>query len=234
MYRLLPFITALGLVLSFTAPARAEQRPVVVELFTSQGCSSCPPADAMFDELQTRDGIIAIALHVDYWDYIGWVDEFGDPAHAARQRAYAQAGGRKSIYTPQMLVNGQTDIVGAKPMALGKAIAEHMAQDLKVALEINRTGDTVSVAARALAGGLGPMEVQLLRLIPSATTVIARGENRGRTIEYTNIAHGLRVIGSWNGQGPLALSAQVSGDDPVVVLVQMKGAGPIVAAARID
>ena len=104
MIRFSNILTAafLGLTAGVALPVAAEQRPVVVELYTSQGCSSCPPADVMFNELAERDDVIVIALHVDYWDYIGWKDEFGDPAHADRQRAYANTAGRRSIYTPEM------------------------------------------------------------------------------------------------------------------------------------
>ena len=219
---------------TFAAPALAEQRPVVVELYTSQGCSSCPPADAMFGELKDRDDVIAIALHVDYWDYIGWQDEFGQPAHAERQRAYAAKAGRRTVYTPEMVVNGQTDIVGAKPMVLSKAIAEHKAEPARMALSASREGNTLRVEGNILAGAQTPMDIHVLRLIPSHTSDITRGENRGKTYEYNNIAHSWNVAGTWDGQGTLELSLGLSGDDPVVVLVQEAGAGPIVAAARID
>ncbi|UWR21315.1 thioredoxin family protein [Sulfitobacter sp. S190] len=212
----------------------AEQRPVVVELYTSQGCSSCPPADEIFSELSSNDDVIAIALHVDYWDYIGWKDEFGDPAHAERQRAYANVAGRRSIYTPEMVVNGETDIVGSKPMALAKAINDHAQKAPQVDLDLTRAGDTLRIEAQPLAEDLGPMDVHVLRVIPSAETEITRGENRGHTITYTNIAHGWQQAGTWDGAGPLELSAEIAGDDPAVVLVQAQGAGPIIAAARID
>src|SRR6056297_1329329 len=91
---------------SFTAPALADD-PVVVELFTSQGCSSCPPADAMLGELAERDDVIPLALHVDYWDYIGWADIFADPAYTRRQKGYAHATGQRMVYTPQMVIDGQ-------------------------------------------------------------------------------------------------------------------------------
>ena len=92
-------------------PAIAQDQPVVVELFTSQGCSSCPPADALLHELAARDDVVALAMHVDYWDYIGWKDVFGNPAHSARQRAYAKAGNRRMVYTPQMIVNGENRLL---------------------------------------------------------------------------------------------------------------------------
>lgn len=219
---------------AFASPVAAQNAPVVVELFTSQGCSSCPPADEFMAELAARDDVIALSLHVDYWDYIGWEDEFGQPAHAERQRAYAAKAGRRTVYTPEMVVNGQTDIVGAKPMVLSKAIAEHKATEPRMELIATRNNNTLSVQGHVLSGAVTEMEVHVLRLTPSHKSKITRGENRGNTYEYTNIAHNWSVAGTWNGQGRLEMTLGVSGDDPVVVLVQETGAGPIVAAARVE
>ena len=119
--------------LSATA-ANAGDRPVVIELYTSQGCSSCPPADALLNELAGRDDVIALAMHVDYWDYIGWKDIFANPAHTVRQRAYANADGQRMIYTPQMIVGGKDHVVGYKPMHLAKLIETH--GDLPVVVDI--------------------------------------------------------------------------------------------------
>jgi hypothetical protein len=236
MTRVSNILTAalLGLSASIAAPVVAEQLPVVVELYTSQGCSSCPPADAIFGELKERDDVIAIALHVDYWDYIGWKDEFGDPVHADRQRTYANKAGRRSIYTPEMIVNGQTDIVGAKPMALSKAIAEHKEASLRMTLDAVRNGDTLDVRGTVPTSGAMQMEIHVLQIMPVHLSKITRGENRGNTYEYSNIAHDWRLAGTWDGKSPLDMSLEVTGDDPIVVLVQEAGGGPIVAAARID
>ncbi|QUJ77299.1 DUF1223 domain-containing protein [Sulfitobacter albidus] len=223
------FGTALAVALSM--PASAQQRPVVVELFTSQGCSSCPPADELLHALSERDDVIAIALHVDYWDYIGWKDEFGDPAHAERQRSYANFANRRAIYTPEILVNGQTDIVGAKPMKLSKAIAEHKEMGPEITLDIRRDGTTLDLRAE---GASGPVEVHVLRILPTHTTKITRGENRGKTITYSNIAQDLRTVDQWDGTGSYTHSLTVDGDAPIVVLMQTPDGGPILAGARID
>ncbi|KIN71866.1 DUF1223 domain-containing protein [Sulfitobacter guttiformis] len=225
---------ALVLNICLAVPAGAEQSPVVVELYTSQGCSSCPPADEIFSELDDRDDVIAIALHVDYWDYIGWKDEFGQPAHAVRQRAYAAKAGRNSIYTPEMIVNGTTDIVGAKPMALSKAIAEHQAKPLRTALLAQRNETALRIQAQVPTGSVVPMEIHVLRLFPAKNSEITRGENRGRIYTYKNIAHSWTVAGAWDGTAPLDMSVAIDGTDPVVVLVQEAGAGPIIASARLD
>lgn len=226
--------TVLALNVSFSNAAQAQQQPVVVELYTSQGCSSCPPADAIFAELKNREDVIAIAMHVDYWDYIGWKDEFGNPAHAKRQRAYAAKGGRRTIFTPEMVVQGQTDIVGAKPMALSKAIAEHGATTPITAINTVWSDNKLRIQAAAPAKDAGVMDVHVLRLIPSQESKITRGENRGETYEYTNIAHSWQVAGTWDGKADLDLSLVVGGDDPIVVLIQEADAGKIIAAARLE
>jgi len=231
MIRIIPSLFALGLLCA--TPVSAQDRPVVVELFTSQGCSSCPAADKILAELAQRDDVIALALHVDYWDYIGWKDRFGDPDHAARQRAYAIASGRKSVYTPEMIVNGLTDVVGAKPMAVSKAISEHKNGPAMVKLDLARNGDTLEIDASVLAGAKGPFTVHMLRYTPEATTEIKRGENAGKTFEYHNIAQNWTVLGEWDAKAPLDMSTPLPGDLPVVIIVQQSVAGPIVAAARI-
>ncbi len=217
----------------FAAPLFAQNNPVVVELYTSQGCSSCPAADALLKDLSDRDDVIALALHVDYWDYIGWKDPFGDPAHADRQRAYAIAGHRQSIYTPEMVINGQTDIVGAKAMKLAKAISEHAKIPARVNLKIRRDGDRLTISAQKRESVSGPMTVHMLRYTPRRVTTIERGENAGKTIEYANVVENWQVLDTWDGAGPLSVVAPVSGNKPAVVIIQAQDAGPILAAARI-
>jgi len=225
--------TAFAAAVGFAAPLAAQENPVVVELFTSQGCSSCPPADKILHQLADREDVIALALHVDYWDYIGWKDPFGDPAHAVRQRAYATAAQRRTIYTPEMIVNGVTDIVGAKPMKLSEAIAKHARMAPKVEINLTRDGDQMVITAQALAAIEGPMTVHMLRYTAHRTTVIKRGENRGNTFEYANVVEGWTALGDWDGASPLRMSAEMSGDKPCVVIIQGQNAGPIFAAARL-
>jgi hypothetical protein len=226
-------IGLLAATLGWAQPGVAQDTPVVVELYTSQGCSSCPPADAILHELAKREDVIALALHVDYWDYIGWEDPFGDPAHAKRQRAYAAEGKRRSIYTPEMIVQGQSDIVGAKPMKLAEAIAHHARQAPLVTLDLARSGDTVSIDARMLQSVGGPMTVHMLRYSPEETTQIKRGENAGKTLRYANVVQGWQVLGSWDGAQPLSMKAKAAGALPTVVIIQSGKAGPIRAAARL-
>ncbi|MGB3243403.1 MAG: DUF1223 domain-containing protein [Sulfitobacter sp.] len=227
------FPTVFAVLLGFAAPLAAQNNPVVVELYTSQGCSSCPPADKIIQELAGREDVIALALHVDYWDYIGWKDPFGNPAHAQRQRAYAKAGHRRTIFTPEMIVNGQTDIVGAKAMKLAEAIAKHAAIAPKVKLGLTRDGDQVIITAQALEQINGSMTVHLLRYTPKHTTDIKRGENGGKTFAYANIVEGWTELGEWDGASPLRMTAKMAGDKPCVVIIQAQHTGPILAAARL-
>ncbi|WP_299692997.1 thioredoxin family protein [uncultured Tateyamaria sp.] len=213
------------------APASADS-PVVVELFTSQGCSSCPPADALMHELATRDDVIALALHVDYWDYIGWKDEFADPRYAKRQRGYAVEAGRRSVYTPQMIINGETDIVGARPMELSKVIAQHAARPETVSLDVVREGDDLIIAAEAKHAS-GPYVVHMVRYTPERTARITRGENAGHTLTYANVTEDWKILTQWDGATALHLTADVTGDKPVVVVIQQGAHGPIEAAALL-
>ncbi len=214
------------------SPAMAQENPVVVELFTSQGCSSCPPADEMMIDLVERDGVIALAFHVDYWDYIGWRDSFGSPDHTARQSAYARAAGTTTIYTPQFIVGGVDQVVGARGMDLIDRIDAHEGQATGVSVTAERTGDEIVLRAQAAAAA--PMTVQLVRYAPLQTVAIESGENAGRTIDYANTVMDLRVLAEWDGAAPLSLRVPVTGDWPSVVLVQAAGAGPIVAAVAVD
>jgi hypothetical protein len=223
-------LTALWMLVA--APLWAQSSPVVVELFTSQGCSSCPPADAMLHKLAQRDDVIALALHVDYWDYIGWKDVFAVPAYTKRQKGYAHANGRRMIYTPQMVINGQEDVVGAKPMEVSDLIHKYHLAAPKVALIIKRVGAFIEIRAQVLET-TGPMSVQMVRYTPESKVEITRGENRGHTLSYANVTNAWTEVAQWDGSAPLEITAEAAGDQPVVVLVQRTGYGPILAAAQI-
>lgn len=229
MKHLIPFVffmlSSLGL------PVMA-QSPVVVELFTSQGCSSCPPADKLLHELAQRNDVIPLALHVDYWDYIGWKDEFSHPDYAKRQRGYAMQAKRRSVYTPQMIVNGVTDIVGARRMELSKAIAHHADLPSRVELSVNRSGSEILINAQPTNVD-GPLIVRMLRYTPQRSAHITRGENAGHTMLYANVTENWTVLAEWDGTTALALTTVVEGDKPVVVLVQQDQHGPILAAVRL-
>ncbi|WP_233243046.1 DUF1223 domain-containing protein [Thioclava sp. NG1] len=218
-----------------------EKNPVVVELYTSQGCSSCPPADALLKELADRDDVIALALHVDYWDYLGWKDPFGKPEFSARQKSYAIAAGERTVYTPQMIIAGRETLVGPQKAALNNAILRETDVHPEVDLKITGEGDHYEIELTPVDALETPAMVQLVRYNPSATVDILRGENAGRTVTYKNIVTSLTGIAEWDGRKPVTLSVDVDGDAPAVVIVQESLAsehgplpGPILAAGELD
>lgn len=220
-----------GVILS-AGSAVADGHPVVVELFTSQGCSSCPPADEMLRDLAGRDDVIALAFHVDYWDYIGWVDTHGSPENTARQHAYARAAGARTVYTPQFVIGGIDHVIGARGMELVDAVAAHRDTAPTVTLGATLEGTVLSVQAEAMEAA--PMTVQLIRYSEQETVMIERGENAGETFTYANTVVTWDVLTEWDGAEPLALEAEIDGDYPSVVLVQVLGAGPILAAVDLN
>ena len=229
MKQLSALLTALWI--GFSGAVHAQSQPVVIELFTSQGCSSCPPADALMHKLATRSDVIALSMHVDYWDYIGWKDEFARPENTARQKAYAHAGGRRSIYTPQMIIAGEDSVVGTHPMDVADLIAKHSAKKSDVALSAKRNGGKIVIAATSRRAG--KYDVKLVTYANKRTSAIKRGENAGKTITYVNVVSDFKVIKSWDGRKPLAIAAQLR-KGPAVVLIQSANHGPIVAAAQVN
>ncbi|PVA09800.1 DUF1223 domain-containing protein [Pelagivirga sediminicola] len=209
----------------------AEQ-PVLVELFTSQGCASCPPADAFMHQLAARDDVVALALHVDYWDYI-FDDVFGKAAHTKRQYGYADASGRRMVYTPQMIIGGKEDVVGNRPQDVNALIERHLAAPPTVALEVRRESGDIIISAQALTGTDAPMDVLLARFIPQQDVAIDHGENAGQTYSYANIVTDLRSIGQWDPRQPLSMKLRSDGDEPVVVIVQQPAFGPVEAVALL-
>ncbi len=214
--------------------AVAEPRPVVVELFTSQGCSSCPPADALMQRLSARDDVIALSLHVDYWDYIGWKDTFADPANGRRQNRYARAAGRKMVYTPQMIVNGTDDVVGTRAMELADLIARHKSDPDLVILSADKRGKQVRIHAEAVSPeARGPYLVQLVRFLPERTAEVTRGENAGKSLTSFNVVDRWSLLREWDPRRPLNIRASAPGERPTVILIQEPGPGAIVAAVRV-
>lgn len=229
----------LGLCMALGGTAEAEGRKtsepvVVVELYTSQGCSSCPPADDYLTVLMQNPVVLPLALHVDYWDYIGWKDGFASPKFTERQKAYAHAKGSRTIYTPQMIVGGQEQVEGHQPGKVEAMLKRQLRAPETVNLIVERTGDEATINASAVRPLDGPVRVQLVRYNPEETVSIERGENAGQTITYHNIVTSWQVLGEWDGEGPLSVTAPVPGPEPMVVILQMSGPGPILAAARID
>jgi hypothetical protein len=215
---------------ALVTPAMADG-PVVVELYTSQGCSSCPPADEMLHALAARSDVIALALHVDYWDYIGWADSFADPAHTVRQQRYAYVAGASSIYTPQMIIGGADHVVGTKPMDVANLIQAHNASPTGTRIVLQRSGDRLQITGQTSRPLRSGTIVQLVRYSPQETVDIRSGENAGRSLSYVNIVTDWRSVGEWSGGGDLNMTVSISGGEPLVVLVQEPGPGAIMASA---
>jgi hypothetical protein len=222
----------LGVWLATSGQVAAQSAPgTVVELYTSQGCSSCPPADEYLSELAADPAVIALALHVDYWDYIGWTDKFANPKYTSRQKAYAKAGGSNTIYTPQMIVGGLDRVEGSDPGKVATDIRKHQTLARNIKLTLTRDGANVNVAATANPPLTVPLHVQLVRYHPTATVKIEYGENAGRVMQYTNIVTSWARVGEWSGGSELRMALPVPGNDPVVVILQADGPGLIYAAS---
>ena len=229
---LLGLVTTLAALPALAGPAKPV---VLVELYTSQGCSSCPPADEMIAELADRDDVLPLALHVDYWDYIGWADSFARAQHTERQKAYARMARSTSIYTPQMVVDGVDHIAGFKPMKLVDRIAHHRGDLTPVAIEVETDGELVWLRCAPRANMRAPetINVDLVHFTEAATVEILRGENAGRTITYANIVTGWDRVGSWDGSGEFTFTAELPGDGPLALVVQAHGPGEVLAAFRL-
>ncbi|QUS35407.1 DUF1223 domain-containing protein [Falsirhodobacter algicola] len=224
-----------GLTLGFAGTAHAQSTSaVVVELFTSQGCSACPAADALLEELVQDPRIIALSLHVDYWDYIGWADSFAKPAFTDRQKAYARAAGSRTLYTPQFIVDGQDRVEGTQPQMITELVSRHSADDGGVSLNLTREGTTVQVAATAERPFPQPVRVIAVHYTPEAEVDIRTGENAGRSIVYRNIVTEWTAIQDWNGSTPLTAEIDAPTDGKLVVLLQKPGPGDILQAAVLN
>lgn len=211
-----------------------DTQPVVVELYTSQGCSSCPPADKILTGISKHDNVIALALHVDYWDYLGWRDDFASADFSNRQRAYARAAKKRTIYTPQMVIQGVSLAVGNRHKDVIGLLKHHHGRDIKVGLDLVRNGDDLSITATSLNGSVGRVVIQIVRYLPEETVKIRGGENSGKDVLYTNIVTDWRVVAQWNGHGEIRTMTKIVGSQPVVVLVQTQNHGPIVAAKVLN
>ncbi len=174
----------------------------VIELFTSQGCSSCPPADKLLGELSQDPSLLTLSLPVDYWDYLGWKDTLAIHGHTNRERAYAEARGDRDVYTPQVVVNGVAQVLGSDKAAIENAIAQTRKADTPLALPVSMSVEdgTVTVAVPAAKDAHRSGEVWLCPVTHAAPVAIGRGENNGRTITYTNVVRRWVKLGDWKGE----------------------------------
>lgn len=208
--------------------------PVVIELFTSEGCSSCPPADEYLGQMVDDPRVIALSLHVDYWDYIGWKDRFATRQYSDRQRAYAKMASTSGVYTPQIVVAGQDIAIGTDRDKIDGLIRARLEAAPTVTLRLERQGDTLTIRAETAAALVQPLRIHLVRYIPMEKVSIERGENAGRVAVYRNIVSAWDSLGHWTGAAPLEMQAQVSGDLPMVVILQEDGPGRIYAAGQVQ
>ncbi len=192
--------TAILLCAAISSPVQAEPR-AVIELFTSQGCSSCPPADKLIGELSADPTILAMSLAIDYWDYLGWKDTLALAGHAKRQRAYAHARHDREVYTPQVVVNGTAHVLGSDKAAIERAIAQTRKTTGLLALPVTLTVANNELVVTVPAGNAEPGEVWLCPISKAVSVVIGRGENSGHTITYHNVVRQWIRVGEWTGKG---------------------------------
>jgi hypothetical protein len=233
---------ALGVcaIVAVIRPAHAEPK-AVVELFTSQGCSSCPPADKVLGELAKDPSVIALSMPIDYWDYLGWKDTLADSRFSARQKAYSHMRGDRDVYTPQAIVNGATHVIGSDRARIEGAIKDTGKTDQVMSVPVTMTLSgkqlTVSVAP-SKEGAPARGEIWLCSISKAVPISISRGENRGREIVYHNVVRNLLKVGEFNGSAgswtvPLD-SVMRDGIDAAAVLVQdgnRDKPGPMLGAA---
>ena len=240
--KLIALLGTMLLAASVSLPASADslrvQPKAVVELFTSQGCSSCPPADALLTSLSERGDVLALAYHVDYWDYVGWKDTFGSPAYSDRQRAYAQSWGSSRIYTPQMVVNGAIGVVGSRRNEVNGAI-DRAQLPLNVAVTKDRNMLKVSIPPDT---GLTDAVVWLVTYINRADVDIAEGNNAGKSVVYTQVVTGRQALGMWESDSGASLKLPIpemlaESSNGIAVIVQQEHnglPGPILGAAAFE
>lgn len=219
------------------AQAQDTGAPVVVELFTSQACSSCPPADRFLAKLAERENIIAISMPVDYWDHLDWKDTLGRAEHSERQRHYARHLGHPNVFTPQIVVNGHIGVIGSRVEAVEAAIRTARDDSARVPVEISLAGEEFRLRIGA-AKGLGPANILVVPLLSTQTVAIKRGENRGKTITYHNVSRELMSVGTWTGEAKSLTLAHdevmVGGADRCAVILQDARTGAILAAALLE
>ena len=195
-------------------------------MFTSQGCSSCPAADKLIGELAADQSLIALSLPIDYWDYLGWKDTLANPAHSARQRAYARMRGDRQVYTPQIVVSGAMHVLGSDKAAIERTIAQTDQKSGVMSVPVSMVADanSVSVKIDATESQHHAGEVWLCPLAKAIAVAIGRGENRGRTITYHNVVRSWLKLGDWTGVAstwnvPMS-ELKADGVDAAVVMVQ--------------
>jgi hypothetical protein len=238
------FLTAFAGVMLSPAVSRAETaygETSVIELFTSQGCSSCPAADKLLQQLAKRPNVIVLSYPVTYWDYLGWKDTLARPENTERQRSYAAARGDGEVYTPQAVVNGVEGCVGSNLSAIESAVENTAPIIRKELVQLSVRVENVKLIIETGAAATGSRhkagKVWVARVQRSATVPIGRGENAGHTVTYTNVVRRLIEAGEWHGASTsysVPLGETPKDGEMIVVFLQTDRLGPIVASARIS
>jgi hypothetical protein len=226
------FLARYGAVLMMAASTAATSgaRPAVVELYTSQGCSSCPPADALLGEIAQRADVLALAFHVDYWDGLGWRDPFSLPVSRQRQFDYVRHFGQDWVYTPNIVIDGHIDVLGVDRVDLLRRLASPRSG---VPVHVAVQGEDLVIRVEGATGATAS-DVILVSYVATAVTPIGRGENAGRELREFNIVRSVAPLGSWQGAAAewrVGLKTLPADAAKVAVLVQQRGPGPIVGAA---
>jgi hypothetical protein len=225
------FLSLLMLTVGWTSSSIAVPAPVVVELFTAQGCSSCPPADALLGELARKPNIIALAYHVDYWDELGWKDPFSIPAASQRQRGYVKRLAKSGAFTPQAVVSGDTSLIGSNRAEMKAAVE---ADRDALAIVLSKAGGNLSINLPEQ--WIEPMDVHVVSYLAEATTRIGAGENARRSLKEFNIVRSFKRVATWNGKPQkfnVPLNTLPRDATSVAVMLQRPGQGAIAGAATL-
>jgi hypothetical protein len=212
----------------------AQRGPVVVELFTSQGCNACPPADALLAELSQTEDVIALAFHVDYWNYLGWADPFASAASTRRQREYAAAFDARAVYTPQMVINGREALVGSRRAEALEAIALALAEPMPLAVSVRRDADGMVATVVAQDGFAEPARILFVSYEPPTRIAITRGENAGRSFVFHRAVRSVIPLGAMAGGARSWRTPGAEGAGGVVILAQAIDGGHMLGAASYD
>ncbi|HVJ51437.1 MAG TPA: DUF1223 domain-containing protein [Aliidongia sp.] len=219
-------LAAAGLLLPLAG--HASERPILVELFTSQGCSSCPPADAILGELAKQPGVLALAWHVHYWDGLGWKDKFSSPEWTRRQYEYSARLGLDNVYTPQIVIDGNTQAVGSDAYAIARLISAASQREV-AGPDLSLTTKPDGTASVAIGAGSGSGTVWLIGYDREQVTPVGRGENAGQTLTDYQVVRSAIALGDWNGKA-LDLTLPAKSAEGEMVFIEPGRPGPILAA----
>ncbi len=218
---------------TFSGVSQAAKSPVLIELFTSQGCSSCPPADKLAGELSKRDDVIVVSLNVDYWDYLGWKDTLARPEFTKRQMSYAKSRGDSDVYTPQMVINGSAHAVGSNRGNVQEVIDN--APAASVPIEISAADNELHIELGE-GQARGEATLWLMSVAPEINVAIERGENSGKTVSYHNVVRMLTPAGMWKGKPEKIIMPRKSivtpGCKSCIAVLQEGEVGPVLGVGR--